>query len=63
MKKLRKKIVKILFVILTVLLIVCSLRRENTTYNINTQNVINYKYILVNKGNKLNNDFIPENLV
>lgn len=63
MKKLRKRIVKILFVILTVLLIVCSLRRENTTYNINTQNVINYKYILVNKGNKLNNDFIPENLV
>ena len=63
MKKLRKRIVKILFVILSVLLIVCSLRRENTTYNINTQNVINYKYILVNKGNKLNNDFIPENLV
>ncbi|MBQ3511360.1 MAG: M15 family metallopeptidase [Bacilli bacterium] len=63
MKKLRKRKVKILFVILTVLLIVCSLRRENTTYNINTQNVINYKYILVNKGNKLNNDFIPENLV
>lgn len=63
MKKIRKRIVKILFVILLVILIVFSLRQENISYNINTQDVINYKYILVNKGNKLNNDFIPENLV
>lgn len=63
MKKIRKRIVKILFVVLLVILIVFSLRQENISYNINIQDVINYNYILVNKGNKLNNDFIPENLV
>lgn len=61
-KKIKRKII-ILFVILVIILIVFSLKQKNKTYCISTQNVTNYKYILVNKENKMNSDFIPENLV
>ena len=62
----RKKIkikFKILLVILIMILIIILVNIDKENYNININEVNDYKYILVNKKNKLSSDFIPDNLV
>ena len=39
------------------------MNKNKVNHNINIEKVKDYKYILVNKKNKLNSDFIPNNLV
>ena len=39
------------------------MNKNKENHNINIEKVNDYKYILVNKKNKLNSDFIPDNLV
>ena len=45
------------------ILIIFSINKNKETHNINIEKVNDYKYILVNKENKLNSDFKPDNLV
>ena len=60
----RKKIkFKVLFVILIMFLIIILVNIDKENHNINIIEVNDYKYILVNKKNKLSSDFIPDNLV
>lgn len=60
----RKKIkFKVLFVILIMFLIIILVNIDKENHNININVVNDYKYILVNKKNKLSSDFIPEDLV
>ena len=62
----RKKIkikFKILLVILIMILIIILVNIDKENHNININVVNDYKYILVNKKNKLSSDFIPDNLV
>ena len=62
----RKKIkikFKILLVILIMILIIILVNIDKENHNININEVNDYKYILVNKRNKLSSDFIPDNLV
>lgn len=61
-KKLKIKF-KILLVILIMFLIIILVNIDKENYNININVVNDYKYILVNKKNKLNSDFIPDNLI
>ena len=58
-----KRSIKILLIILITILIVFSINKNKVNHNINIEKVKDYKYILVNKKNKLNGDFIPNNLV
>ena len=58
-----KRSIKILLIILITILIVFSMNKNKVNHNINIEKVKDYKYILVNKKNKLNSDFIPNNLV
>lgn len=58
-----KRSIKILLIILITILIVFSINKNKVNHNINIEKVKDYKYILVNKKNKLNSDFIPNNLV
>lgn len=57
-----KRNFKILLVILITILIIFSINK-NKENNINIKKVNDYKYILVNKKNKLSRDFKPNNLV
>lgn len=61
-RKIKRKF-KILLVILITILIIFSINKNKETHNINIEKVNDYKYILVNKENKLNSDFKPDNLV
>ena len=45
------------------ILIIFSINKNKENHNINIEKVNDYKYILVNKKNKLNSDFMPNNLV
>lgn len=58
-----KRSFKILLIILITILIVFSMNKNKENHNINIKKVNDYKYILVNKKNKLNSDFKPDNLV
>jgi len=58
-----KRSFKILLIILITILIIFLISRNNENHNKNIEKVNDYKYILVNKKNKLNSDFIPDNLV
>ena len=58
-----KRSFKILLIILITILIVFSMNKNKENHNINIEKVNDYKYILVNKKNKLNSDFKPDNLV
>ena len=61
-RKVKRKF-KILLVIFVTFLIIFSIRQNSKNHNINIEKVNDYKYILVNKQNKLNSDFVPVNLV
>lgn len=61
-RKIKRKF-KILLVILITILIIFSINKNKGNYNIIIEKVNDYKYILVNKENKLNSDFKPDNLV
>lgn len=61
-RKIKRKF-KILLVILITILIIFSINKNKENHNINIEKVNDYKYILVNKENKLNSDFEPDNLV
>ena len=61
-RKIKRKI-KILLVILITILIIFSMNKNKESYNINIEDLNDYKYILVNKENKLKSNFKPENLV
>lgn len=58
-----KRSFKILLIILITILIIFSINKNKENHNINIEKVNDYKYILVNKKNKLNSDFKPDNLV
>ena len=58
-----KRSFKILLIILITILIVFSMNKNKVNHNINIEKEKDYKYILVNKKNKLKSDFIPNNLV
>ena len=62
-EKMIKRKFKILLIILITILIIFSINKNKETHNINIEKVNDYKYILVNKENKLNSDFKPDNLV
>ncbi len=59
----RKRKYKILLVVFVTSLIIFLINKNKENYNINIEKVNDYKYILVNKENKLNRDFKPDNLV
>ena len=61
-RKIKRKF-KILLVILITILIIFSGNKNKENYNIKIEQINDYKYILVNKGNKLNSDFVPDDLV
>ena len=61
-RKIKRKF-KILLIIFITSLIVFTINKNKENHNINIENVNDYKYILVNKENKLNSDFKPDNLV
>lgn len=61
-RKIKRKF-KILIVILITLLIIFLFIKNKENNNINYKKLNDYKYILVNKENKLNSDFKPNNLV
>ena len=58
-----KRNFKILLVILITILIIFSINKNKENNNINIKKVNDYKYILVNKKNKLSRYFKPNNLV
>ena len=58
-----KRNFKILLIILITILIIFSKNKNKENHNINIEKVNDYKYILVNKENKINSDFKPDNLV
>ena len=58
-----KRNFKILLVILITILIIFSINKSKENNNINIKKVNDYKYILVNKKNKLSRYFKPNNLV
>ena len=61
-RKIKRKF-KILLIILIMILIIFSINKNKENHNINFEKVNDYKYILVNKENKLGSDFKPDNLV
>lgn len=61
-RKIKRKF-KILLVILITILIIFSINKNKENHSIIIEKVNDYKYILVNKENKLNSDFKPDNLV
>ena len=61
-RKIKRKF-KIVLVILITILIIFSINKNKENHNTNIEKVNDYKYILVNKKNKLNSDFKPDNLI
>lgn len=61
-RKIKRKLKILLFIFVT-FLIIFSIKQSNKIHNINIEKVTDYKYILVNKENKLSSDFKPDNLV
>ena len=61
-RKIKRKF-KILLIILIMILIIFSINKNKENHNINIEKVNDYKYIIVNKENKLSSDFKPDNLV
>ena len=62
-RKIKRKVKLLLIVIFITFLIICSIDSNNKGQVIKVEQLNNYKYILVNKKNKLNKDFKPNNLV
>ena len=61
-RKIKRKF-KILLIILIMILIIFSINKNKENHNINIEKVNDYKYILVNKENKLSSYFKADNLV
>lgn len=62
-RKIKIKIKILLIIIFITLLITCLINLNNKSHIINVEKLNYYKYILVNKANKLSKDFKPDNLV
>ncbi|MBE6152754.1 MAG: D-alanyl-D-alanine carboxypeptidase family protein [Firmicutes bacterium] len=62
-RKIKRKVKILLIVIFITFLIICLTNSNNKGQVIEVEQINKYKYILVNKENKLNKDFKPNNLV
>jgi len=62
-RKIKRKVKILLIIIFIIFLILCSTNLNNKNHILKIEQLNNYKYILVNKENKLSKDFKPNNLV
>ena len=62
-RKIKRKIKILLLIIFVVILIIFLIKLNNKNYSIKNEKLNDYKYILVNKKNRLSKNFIPNNLV